>query len=159
MTDRILSHSSFIHIVDVPIERIDIADWLFNLPEAEYQRCCPPDHIAAGVFHTLAQQLKGISLRWQPAGQKKAMENFPPTIVPTANSFARATLVLVSSYVRDRREACCRSDSLVQVAAKSRVEQFVGELPSIEMLNRAAGGFVLKSSHRKSPSDWNAWPS
>jgi hypothetical protein len=103
--------------------------------------------------------LKGISLKWQPAGLKKAMENFPPTIVPTANSFARATLVLVSSYARDRREACCRSDSLVQVAAKSRVEQFVGELPSIEMLNRAAGGFVLKSSHRKSPSDWNAWPS
>ena len=30
MTDRILSHSSFSHIVDVPIERIDIADWLFN---------------------------------------------------------------------------------------------------------------------------------
>jgi hypothetical protein len=32
MTDRILSHSSFSHIiVDVPIERIDIADWLFTL--------------------------------------------------------------------------------------------------------------------------------
>ena len=47
MTGRILSHSSFSHIVDAPIERIDIADWLFKLPEAEYQRCCPPDHIAA----------------------------------------------------------------------------------------------------------------
>ena len=52
MTDRILSHSSFSHIVDVPIECIDIADWLFNLPEAEYQRCCPPDHIAAGATST-----------------------------------------------------------------------------------------------------------
>ena len=52
MTDRILSHSSFSHIVDVPIERIDIADWLFNLPEAEYQRCCPLDHIAAGATST-----------------------------------------------------------------------------------------------------------
>jgi hypothetical protein len=39
MTDRILSRSSFSHIVDVPIERIDIADWLFNLPEAEYSVC------------------------------------------------------------------------------------------------------------------------
>src|SRR4029077_6216176 len=39
----------FSHIVDVPIERIDIADWLFNLPESEYQRCCPPDHIAGGA--------------------------------------------------------------------------------------------------------------
>jgi hypothetical protein len=35
MTDRILSHSAFSHIVAVPIERIDITDWLFNLPEAE----------------------------------------------------------------------------------------------------------------------------
>ena len=26
--------------------------WLFNLPEAEYQRCCPPDHIAAGATST-----------------------------------------------------------------------------------------------------------
>jgi hypothetical protein len=52
MTDRVLSHSSFSHIVDVSIERIDIADWLFNLPEAEYQRCCPPDHIGAGATST-----------------------------------------------------------------------------------------------------------
>ena len=52
MTDRILSHSSFSYIIDVPIERIDISDWLFNLPEAEYQRCCPPDHIAAGATST-----------------------------------------------------------------------------------------------------------
>lgn len=52
MTDRILSRSSFSHIVDVPIERIDIADWLFNLLEVEYQRCCPPDRIAAGATST-----------------------------------------------------------------------------------------------------------
>src|SRR5260370_10071934 len=52
MTERILSYSSFSHIGDVPIERIHIADWLFNLPEAEYQRCCPPDHIAAGSKRT-----------------------------------------------------------------------------------------------------------
>ena len=42
MTDRILSHSSFSHIVDVRIERIDITDWLFNLPEAEYNAAARP---------------------------------------------------------------------------------------------------------------------
>ena len=52
MTGRILSQSTFSHLIDVPIECIDIADWLFNLPEAEYQRCCPPDHIAAGATST-----------------------------------------------------------------------------------------------------------
>jgi hypothetical protein len=42
MTDRILSHSSFSHIVDVPIERVDISDWLFNLPEANTNAAARP---------------------------------------------------------------------------------------------------------------------
>ncbi|MDR3435596.1 hypothetical protein [Telmatospirillum sp.] len=52
LTDLILSQSAYTAEIDVPIENIDISDWLFNLPEAEYQRCCPPDHIAAGVTNT-----------------------------------------------------------------------------------------------------------
>ncbi len=50
--DTILSQSAYSAEIDVPFEKIDIADWLFNLPEAEYLRCCPPDHIAAGVTWT-----------------------------------------------------------------------------------------------------------
>ncbi|MCE6076964.1 hypothetical protein [Agrobacterium vitis] len=50
--DTILSRSAYSANIDVPLEKIDIADWLFNLPEAEYLRCCPPDHIAAGVTWT-----------------------------------------------------------------------------------------------------------
>lgn len=50
--EQILSQSAFSHEVDVPLAEIDIADWLFTLPEAEYLRCCPPDHIAAGVTTT-----------------------------------------------------------------------------------------------------------
>jgi hypothetical protein len=46
---RTLTDSSFSHIVDAPIERIDIADWLFHLRSSEYQRCCPSAHIAAGL--------------------------------------------------------------------------------------------------------------
>jgi hypothetical protein len=30
--DLVLSQSAFSHVVDVPIEAIDIADWLFTLP-------------------------------------------------------------------------------------------------------------------------------
>lgn len=48
LKDVILSKSAYSADIDVPIEKIDIADWLFTLPEAEYQRCCPPDHIACG---------------------------------------------------------------------------------------------------------------
>ncbi|RUW47565.1 hypothetical protein EN794_053070 [Mesorhizobium sp. M00.F.Ca.ET.151.01.1.1] len=52
LEDRILSQSAYSAEIDVPLEAIDIADWLFTLPEAEYQRCCVPDHIAAGVTTT-----------------------------------------------------------------------------------------------------------
>jgi hypothetical protein len=37
--------------INAPIEKVDIADWLFNLPDAEYQRCSPA-HIAAGKTTT-----------------------------------------------------------------------------------------------------------
>ncbi|MCB8879707.1 hypothetical protein ACELLULO517_05640 [Acidisoma cellulosilytica] len=52
LTELVLSQSAFTAEIDLPLARIDIADWLFTLPEAEYQRCCPPDHIAAGVTTT-----------------------------------------------------------------------------------------------------------
>ncbi|MBV7534980.1 hypothetical protein KW842_04270 [Duganella sp. sic0402] len=51
-TDLVLSQSAFSHIIDVPFEKVDIAKWLFTLPDAEYQRCAPPDHIAAGATYT-----------------------------------------------------------------------------------------------------------
>lgn len=50
--DQILSQSAYSHEINVPLAQIDIADWLFTLPEAEYLRCCAPDHIAAGVTTT-----------------------------------------------------------------------------------------------------------
>lgn len=50
--DQILSQSAYSHEIDVPLAQVDIADWLFTLPEAEYLRCCVPDHIAAGTTTT-----------------------------------------------------------------------------------------------------------
>jgi hypothetical protein len=49
MSERILAESAFSHIINAPIGRVDIADWLVHLPSAVYQRCGPPAHIAAGV--------------------------------------------------------------------------------------------------------------
>jgi len=45
LTEKILSQSAYTADIDVAFEKVDIADWLFTLPEAEYLRCCPPDHI------------------------------------------------------------------------------------------------------------------
>ena len=52
MTNSILAESSYSHVIDVSIDRIDIADWLAHLSNAEFQRCCPPDHIACGFTHS-----------------------------------------------------------------------------------------------------------
>ena len=47
MSDTIITESSATAIVNAPIEFVDIAEWVFTLPDAEYQRCSPA-HIAAG---------------------------------------------------------------------------------------------------------------
>jgi deazaflavin-dependent oxidoreductase (nitroreductase family) len=52
MPDRTLSRTTFTAVMEVPIEQVDIAAWLFSMPSAEYRRCAPPDHIAAGVTRT-----------------------------------------------------------------------------------------------------------
>src|SRR5271155_4476204 len=49
--DRTLSLSTVSATINVPIEKVDIADWLFHLPDAEYQRCSHA-HIAAGTTTT-----------------------------------------------------------------------------------------------------------
>ncbi|MGO9236229.1 MAG: hypothetical protein ACLP4V_19965 [Methylocella sp.] len=52
LSDKVLSNSAYSHVINAPIEKVDIADWLFKLPEAEYRRCCPPDHISCGATFT-----------------------------------------------------------------------------------------------------------
>jgi hypothetical protein len=42
-----LVDSSFNAVINAPIEKIDIPEWLFNLSETEYQGCSPA-HVAAG---------------------------------------------------------------------------------------------------------------
>jgi hypothetical protein len=49
--DRTLSLSTVSATINAPIEKVDIADWLFHLPDAEYQRCSHA-HIAAGTTTT-----------------------------------------------------------------------------------------------------------
>src|ERR1700721_2645744 len=49
--DRTLSLSTVTATIHAPIEKVDIADWLFHLPDAEYQRCSHA-HSAAGTTAT-----------------------------------------------------------------------------------------------------------
>jgi hypothetical protein len=52
LTDMVLVESEKSATIHAPVEDVDIADWLLHLPDAEYQRCAPPDHIAAGTTTT-----------------------------------------------------------------------------------------------------------
>jgi hypothetical protein len=52
LTDMVLVKTEKSATIHAPVERVDIADWLLHLPDAEYQRCAPPDHIAAGTTTT-----------------------------------------------------------------------------------------------------------
>jgi hypothetical protein len=52
LRDKILSHCVFAATVYAPLASIDIADWLFRLPDEEYRRCAPPDHKAAASTTT-----------------------------------------------------------------------------------------------------------
>ena len=72
-TDHTLSLSTVTHIINAPIEKVDIADWLFNLPDAEYQRCSPA-HIAAG--HTTSDDGCPMSINVETIGEALMVQNF-----------------------------------------------------------------------------------
>jgi hypothetical protein len=48
LEDTTLSLSTVTATINAPLEKIDIADWVLHLPDAEYQRCSVA-HIAAGA--------------------------------------------------------------------------------------------------------------
>lgn len=51
MPDHTLSFSTVTATIHAPIEKVNIADWVLHLPDAEYQRCSTA-HIAAGSTTT-----------------------------------------------------------------------------------------------------------
>jgi hypothetical protein len=52
MSDQTLSNSTARAVIKTSIDRVDIWDWLRKLPEGEYQRCAPSEHIASGFTTT-----------------------------------------------------------------------------------------------------------
>ena len=47
MGSEAISESSFTAVVNAPIEKVDLANWLFGLSDAEYQRCSPAPSLRA----------------------------------------------------------------------------------------------------------------
>jgi hypothetical protein len=74
LTDKQLSNSAFSHVIHAPVEKVDIAGWLFSLPEAEYRRCCPPDHISCGA--TSSDEGVPMSINVEMIGQTLMIQHY-----------------------------------------------------------------------------------
>ena len=90
-----LSISTVTATIHAPAERVDIADWLDNLVDAEYQRCSTA-HIAAGV--TKSDDGRPMSINVEMIGEA----------------------LVVQHYVHERREPLhCRLVSLSDTITKN----------------------------------------
>ncbi len=73
MTDTIITESTSTAIIEAPVEFVDIADWVFTLPDAEYQRCSPA-HIAAGF--TTSDDGRRMSLNVETIGGNLMVQHY-----------------------------------------------------------------------------------
>lgn len=71
--DRSLSHSIVTHVIHAPIEKVNIADWLLHLPDAEYQRCSHA-HIAAGT--TTSDDGQPMSINVETIGDALIVQHY-----------------------------------------------------------------------------------
>jgi hypothetical protein len=71
--DRTLSISTVTHIINAPLEKVDIADWLFNLPDAEYQLCSHA-HIAAG--QSISDDKHPVSINVETISEALMVQHF-----------------------------------------------------------------------------------
>jgi len=71
--DPTLSLSTVTATINAPIEKVDIADWLFHLPDAEYQRCAHA-HIAAGT--TTTDDGRAMSINVETIGDAFVVQHY-----------------------------------------------------------------------------------
>jgi hypothetical protein len=71
--DRTLSLSTVTATIHAPIEMVNIADWLFHLPDAEYQRCSQA-HIAAGT--TTSDDGRAMSINVETIGDALVVQHY-----------------------------------------------------------------------------------
>ena len=124
ISDKQLSSSAFSHVINAPIEKVNIADWLFKLPQAEYQRCCPPDHISCGATST--DDGKPMSINVEMIGQTLMIQQYvaevaTPTVCRmvsvsdafTPNGRTRVQVIWTLSVKRIDDKSCEYTNSVV----------------------------------------------
>lgn len=82
LTNKELSSSAYSHPINAPIEKVNISEWLFTLPEAEYCRCCPPDHLSCGTTST--DDGKRISINVEMVGKTLMIQHYVAEVATPA---------------------------------------------------------------------------
>ena len=77
MEDHVIVDSSVTAIIDAPLDRIDLPEWAFTLPETEYQACSPA-HVAAGV--TTAPDGRRMSINVEVIGGSPIVQHYVETL-------------------------------------------------------------------------------
>jgi len=77
--ERLLATDTTTAVINAPIARVDLADWVFHLPDAEYQRCAPGEHIAAGA--TTADDGRPMSINVEQVGDAFLVQHYVPEIL------------------------------------------------------------------------------
>ena len=78
-SDLLLARSSYQTLINAPVDNVDIGKWLLGLPDAEYQRCAPPDHIAAGF--TTTDNGRPMSINVEKIGDSLIVEHYVGEVV------------------------------------------------------------------------------
>jgi hypothetical protein len=71
--DYTLSLSTVTAAINAPIEKVNIADWILHLPDAEYQRCSVA-HIAAGA--TTSDDGRPMSINVEMIGDAVVVQHY-----------------------------------------------------------------------------------
>ena len=77
--ERLLSTDTATAVINAPIARVDLGDWIFHLPDAEYQRCAPGQHIAAGA--TTADDGQPVSINVEQVAGTLLVQHYVPEVL------------------------------------------------------------------------------
>jgi len=127
--DRVLSQSSFEHVIDVPADRVDIADWLFHLAEvhkADYCKMVSTSDVfpfSGGrtqtrvVWELRVQPIDESSSRYSNTVTAYATDGFMEFIAERGQTFEDAAAARqAASSDHNRRETPLFAESIARAA-------------------------------------------
>lgn len=79
MSPKVVMTSTATATINAASEAVDIAHWLFQLTDAEYQQCAPGEHIAAGT--TTTEHGQQMSINVEQVGSALLVQHYVGEIV------------------------------------------------------------------------------